>query len=313
MSLDEATAAYLASAALEQRPMRELTVAEARAGEAKWAEQLEPGPQMADVRNTHVAVAGGRIPVRILVPNERPRAVIVFYHGGGWVLGSIDESDVLTRHLASRTNCAVVSVGYRLAPEYRYPTAVDDASAALEWSAAHMTEIAGARVPVIVAGDSAGGNIAAVVARRAHDRGGPGIALQVLVYPVTDCDFDTLSYVDPANQVFLLRDDMVWFWDHYAPEPEARKHPDASPMKVVFLSGLPPAVVLTAEHDVLRDEGELYAMRLVQAGVPVEQRRFEGQVHGFLSMTGILPGSEAGLAYIASAIERCLERESGPR
>ena len=310
MALDEATAAYVAKVASEQKPLREMTVAEARASEAAQTELLEPGPQVAEVRNTRVAVAGGWIPVRIFVPDETPRGVIVFYHGGGWVLGSIDEYDALARHLAKKTGCAVVSTGYRLAPEYRYPTAVDDAYAALEWVAAHLEKIGSARVPLIVAGDSAGGNIAAVVARRARDRGGPRIALQVLVYPPTDCDFDTLSYVDPASQALLTRDDMIWFWEQYAPEPDARRHPDASPMKVVFLSRLPPAVILTAEHDVLRDEGELYAMRLVQAGVPVEQRRFEGQIHGFLSMVGVLPGSDAGLSYIASAIERCLERDS---
>lgn len=310
MALDEATAAYVAKVAPEQKPLREMTVSQARAGEAAQAELLEPGPQLAEVRNTRVVVAGGWMPVRIFLPNERPRGAIVFYHGGGWVLGTIDEYDVLARHLASMTGCALVSAGYRLAPEYRYPTAVDDAYAALEWVAKHIEEIAGARVPLIVAGDSAGGNIAAVVARRARDRSGPRIALQVLVYPVTDCDFDTLSYVDPANQVLLTRDDMIWFWDHYAPEPDARKHPDASPMKVVFLSGLPPAVILTAEHDVLRDEGELYAMRLVQAGVAVEHRRFEGQVHGFLWMIGVLPRSADGLSYIAAAVERCLDRES---
>jgi acetyl esterase len=160
-------------------------------------------------------------------------------------------------------------------------------------------------VPIIVAGEGSGGNLAAVVARRSSQRNGPPLHLQVLVCPVTDCDFDSLSYTDPASQLLLDRDAMIWFWDMYAPEPGARTHPDASPLQAVFLSGLPPAVIVTAEHDVLRDEGELYAMRLVQAGVPVEHRRFDGQMHGFFSMTGILPASEEGIDYVADAIRRC--------
>jgi acetyl esterase len=221
----------------------------------------------------------------------------------------VDESDALARQLASRTGCAVVSVGYRLAPEYRYPTAVEDAWSALQWVEGRVDEIAGRQVPLIVAGEGAGGNLAAVVARRSFERKGPPIALQVLICPVTGCDFDALSYTDPANQLLLDRRGMSWFWDQYAPDTAARRHPDASPLETVFLSGLPPAVILTAEHDVLRDEGELYAMRLVQAEVPVEHRRFAGQMHGFFGMSGVLPCSAEGFSYVAAGIDRCLERE----
>ena len=161
---------------------------------------------------------------------------------------------------------------------------MQDAWAALDWAAASTAQItgggAGPPLPLIVAGESAGGNLAAVVARRSAERGGPGVLLQVLICPVTDSDTGGLSYTDPANQLLLDRDEMIWFWDQYVPDPAARRHPDASPLQAVFFNGVPPAVILTAEHDVLRDEGELYAMRLVQAGVPAEHRRFAGQIHG---------------------------------
>jgi acetyl esterase len=169
-------------------------------------------------------------------------------------------------------------------------------------------------VPLIVAGDSAGGNLAAIMAQRAKAAASsgvdsPAIALQVLVYPVTDCDLETTSYTDPANQLLLSRESMVWFWDHYAPEPEARTHPDASPLRQVDLRNLPPAVVLTAEHDPLRDEGELYATRLVQADVPVRHQRFDGQMHGFFTMNGVLPGADAAMDYVAAAIDDQLTGE----
>ena len=194
--------------------------------------------------------------------------------------------------------------------EFRYPTAVEDAWAALRWAAAHAGDlagdIAGEPVPLIVAGENAGGNLAAVMARRSAEQDGPAVLLQVLICPVTDYDTDGLSYTDPANQLLLDRDAMIWFWDHYAPEPSARVHPDASPLQAVFLTGVPPAVILTAEHDVLRDEGELYAMRLIQAGVPVEHRRFAGQMHGFFGLLDVLPGSADGLRYVTDQVAQAL-------
>ena len=258
------------------------------------------------VADGRVVASGGVVPIRLLVPNERPGGVIVYYHGGGWVIGAIDDVEPLGRQLAERTGCAVVLVDYRLAPEYRFPTAVDDAWAALGWVNAHMEDIAGARVPLIVAGDSAGGNLAAVMSQRAKGRGGPPIALQVLVYPVTDCDFTTTSYLHPDNQLLLTRDAMVWFWDHYAPDPLVRAHPDASPLRNPEVSLLPAAVVLTAEHDPLRDEGEVYATVLRKAGVSVKHRRFAGQMHGFFPMVNVLPGSAAGIDYVVEAIEESL-------
>jgi len=270
-----------------------------------------PGPDMASVRDTRVRASGGFVPVRVLVPVQRPRGVIVYYHGGGWVIGGLADFDKLGRLLARRTGCAVILVDYRLAPEYRFPTAVDDAWAALRWAGEQRAELTGAgeegtRAPLIVAGDSAGGNLSAIMALRARAAGGPPVALQVLVYPVTDCDLESTSYRDPANQLMVSRESMAWFWNHYAPDPEARLHPDASPLRSASFAGLPPAVILTAEHDVLRDEGELYATRLVKAGVPVRHRRFAGQMHGFFTMVDALPGAAAGLDYVAAAIDEQL-------
>ena len=321
MALDQATTALLEQlAASGGRPLQELTPAEARGVMAAMRGEQAPGPDMASVRDTRVRASGGFVPVRVLVPVARPRGVIVYYHGGGWVIGGLADFDKLGRLLAQRTGCAVLLVDYRLAPEYRFPTAVDDAWAALRWADEHRAELTGAgrpetEAPLIVAGDSAGGNLSAIMTLRARAAGGPPVALQVLVYPVTDCDLESTSYRDPANQLMLSRESMAWFWDHYAPDPEARLHPDASPLRSASFAGLPPAVILTAEHDVLRDEGELYATRLVKAGVPVRHRRFAGQMHGFFTMVDALPGAAAGLAYVAAAIEERLsprDRESAP-
>jgi acetyl esterase/lipase len=303
VTLDKATATLLAQlAAAETQPMHEMTPREARAMMAGADGPAPPAPEMAAVRDALVSVSGGHVPVRVLTPGGRPRAVIVYYHGGGWVLGALDEVDALGRQLAHRTGSVVVLVDYRLAPEFRFPTAVDDSWAGLRWTAEHLTELAGGPSPLIVAGDSAGGNLAAVMAHRAKAAGGPPIAVQVLAYPVTDCDLDTTSYRDPANQLMVSRDDMIWFWDHYAPVPAARVHPDASPLRSPDLSRLPPAVILTAEHDVVRDEGELYATLLARVGVPVRHKRFTGQMHGFFTMTGELPGADAALDFVVAGI-----------
>jgi acetyl esterase len=310
MALDEATAALLSQmAAAGIKPLHEMTPQEARAFASSLRADPDTMPEMAKVQNRRVRVTGGVVPVRLLVPHDQPQGVIIYYHGGGWVIGSIDDSELLGRRLAQRTACAVVLVDYRLAPEYRFPTAVDDSYAALCWVDRNIEEIAGRRVPIMVAGDSAGGNLAAVMALQARDRKGPSIALQILVYPVTDADFESTSYRDPENDLMLTRDAMIWFWDHYAPDPSGRINPDASPLQVPDTSNLPPAVVLTAEHDVLRAEGEIYATRLIKSGVPVDHHRFAGQMHGFFTMVDLLPGSEAGINYVVDAVHRRLSEQ----
>jgi acetyl esterase len=313
MALDEATTAFLTQMAESgHRPLHEMTPMEARGFGAALKEMYGPGPEVEEVTEDTVPVNGGEIGIRTFTPHGGARAVLVYYHGGGWVLGAIDEYDTLARQLADRTGAAVVLVDYRLAPEHRFPTAVNDAWAALRWIDERRERIAGGPAPLIVAGDSAGGNLSAVVAQRAKAEGGPDIALQVLVYPVTDADLDNASYLDPQNQLMLSRDSMIWFWDHYVPEHADREHPNASPLQAPEVSGLPPAVVLTAEHDVLRDEGEAYADRLEQSGVPVRRRRFAGQMHGFFQMVNLLPGAADGIDYVAAEIDRHLAADPAP-
>ena len=310
MPLDWATAELLEQmAAGGGKPLHESTVEEARGLAAGLADQVGPAPAMFRVEEHSLPVPDGAVPIRVLVPLEQPAGVIVYYHGGGWVVGSINESDTVARKLAERTSCSVVLVDYRLAPEHRYPVAVDDSWAALEWVGEHLAEIAAPGVPLFVAGDSAGGNLAAVMALRSRDRGGPTIASQILIYPVTDADFERPSYTDPENQLLLTREAMVWFWDHYEPDAERRSEADASPLQAADLAGLPPAVVLTAEYDVLRDEGEAYAERLRDAGVPVNFQRYEGQTHGFFTLL-VLHGSERGFQQVVKAVRAVIYERS---
>ena len=287
------------------RPLPDLTPGEARAQSELLDAGRSTGPEVASVVELSAPVDGGAAPtVRVLRPVEQPAGIIVYFHGGGWVLGTLDGYDPVLRALAVTTGWAVASVGYRLAPEHRYPTAVDDCSAALAWITAHPAEVTGTEggggdPPIVVAGDSAGGNLAAVVARRVRDAGGPAPAAQVLIYPVADCDLDTESYTDPANQLLLDRPSMEWFWDHYVADPARRTEPDASPLRAADLAGLPPALVITAEFDPLRDEGEAYAARLADAGVPTELVRFPGQMHGFWSIVQV-PGHEEAVDRVAA-------------
>jgi acetyl esterase len=300
---DEVTAFLTEMAASGVKPIEESTPEEVRALVADLKELYGSGPEMARVEEHTVAgVDGGSFPVRVFVPGGTARGVFIYYHGGGWVIGAIDEFDTLARKLAARTGCAVVLVDYRLAPEFRYPTAADDAYAALEWVAEHVTDIAGAEVPIIVGGDSAGGNLAAVTALRARDRHGPAVALQALVYPVTDADVDNQSYTSAENQLMLTREGMIWFWDHYAPDEAQRKEVDAAPLQADDVSGLPPAVVILAEYDVLRDEGQAYADRLRDSGVPVEVHVHPGQMHGFFTLL-MLPGHDEAIDQINSALD----------
>lgn len=302
MALDAATTSLLGQlAAAGGPPMHETTPTEARARMAAMAGLYPPGPELPRADDVFIPGPGGDLPARVLAP-ATPRGVLVYLHGGGWVVGAIAEHEALGRLLAEATGCTVVLPSYRLAPEAPWPAAVEDAWAALGWVADHLGDLAFDGAPLVVSGDSAGGNLATVLARRARDAGGPAIDLQVLVYPVTDHDFDNGSYTDPANQLALNRQTLQWFWDHYA-AAEHRAHPDVSPARAEDLSGLPPAVVVTAEHDVLRDEGIAYAEQLRAAGVPVEHRDFAGQMHGFFTMVGLLPAQREALDHVASLVD----------
>ncbi|MBH77144.1 MAG: esterase [Dehalococcoidia bacterium] len=309
MTLDFATTELLKQLAeSDSKPLHMGSVDEARTFSASMADQQGPAPAMFGVEEHNLSTPEGTIHLRVLIPLKQPAGVIVYYHGGGWVIGSIDETDTVARKLAERTSCSVVLVEYRLAPEHRFPAAVNDSYAALSWASEHLPEISRPNAPLFVAGDSAGGNLAAVMALRARDQGGPPIAAQILIYPVTDADFERPSYTDPANQLLLTREAMAWFWNHYAPEPEHRQNTEASPLRASDLRGLPPAVVLTAEHDVLRDEGEAYAEQLRKAGVPVNFVRYEGQTHGFFTLL-MLPGSEAGFQQVVKAVRTIIHEQ----
>ena len=280
-------------------PTWELTPGEVRAGVAIIADMIGPGPDVAEVRDIAIPSQAGGIPARVYSPVADPPGTVVYYHGGGWVIGSIDGWDAVCRALAVASGCELVSVDYRLAPEHRFPAAADDAYDALAWVA---SSLAGGR-PLVVAGDSAGGNLAAVAALRARDSGGPALAMQVLVYPVTDHDMDRASYRKYDGTEFIVnKRDMIWFWDHYAPDQAARSNPYASPLRATDLSGLPPAYVVTAEHDPLRDEGFAYADRLRDARVPVEHRHYGSQIHGFFTMVNLLDDGDKAVAEAGAAI-----------
>jgi len=283
VTLDIASTAFLAQSALSGAPsLHEVSPEEARLMYTGMAALSHEGPAMANMEEVSIPTADGdTVRAHVLTPQGTPKSVIVYYHGGGWVIGNIDDYLTAGRHLAARCQSVVILAGYRLAPEHRYPTAPNDCWDALTWVDSHMDKLASQRLPLIVAGDSAGGNLAAVVAQRAKQEGAPDLSLQVLVYPVTDAAMDTASYADPANQLMLSQESMAWFWDYYAPDKEQRLEAGASPLRADDLSGLPPAVVITAEYDVLRDEGETYAARLREQGVPVVQKRFDRQLHGF--------------------------------
>lgn len=262
------------------------------------------GEAVADVENRKIPGPEGPIPVRIYSPaprSDKPRGALVWFHGGGWVIGELDTADFSCRALANRSGSVVVSVDYRLAPEAKYPAAADDCLAATRWVAEQAATIGVDPRRVAVGGDSAGGNLAAVVAQQARELNGPALTHQVLVYPVTDYHFETASYRENAEGYLLTRDSMIWFWHHYLSSPSEGLAPKASPMRATDLSGLPPATVITAQYDPLRDEGEAYAVRLQQAGVPTELLRYEGQTHGFFGNPLIDDGMSA-LDRVAAAL-----------
>jgi len=293
-------------AAVGAPPLWELTPEEARAGIEANTAIIPAGPAMESVRDIVIPSQAGGMPARVYSPSADAPGVVVYYHGGGWVVGSLDGWDPSVRALAAASGCDVLSVDYRLAPEHAFPAAADDAYDALVWVAS-SGGLADGR-PVVVAGDSAGGNLATVAALRARDSGGPAIALQVLVYPVVDCDMDRRSYREyDGEELILNRRDMRWFWDKYAPDEETRVNPYASPLRAASLAGLPPAYLITAEHDPLRDEGFAYADRLRDARVAVEHRHYGSQIHAFFSFTGILDDADKAVSEAGAAIRSAVE------
>jgi acetyl esterase len=256
------------------------------------------GPALAEVRDVTIPGPAAPLGARVYRPEGALPGTVVYLHPGGWVSGALDDFDVPCRLLAVESRRSVLSVDYRLAPAHPFPAAADDAFAAVRRAAE-----AG---PVAVVGDSAGGNLAAVCALRARDAGGPAIALQVLVCPILDHDFETGSYREHANAYLLGAETMVSFWDRYVPDRDERGRPDASPLRAPELAGLPPALVVVAEHDVLRDEGRRYAERLAAAGVQITVSYYADMPHGFFTMVNALDRANEAVAEVGRAVRAAL-------
>jgi acetyl esterase len=265
---------------------------------AKVEDRVIPGPD-----------DGVEIPVRIYWPgasteSDSQKAGLVFFHGGGWVLGNLDAYDHLCHALANAGDCVVVSVDYRLAPEHRFPAAAEDSYAATVWTARHADELGIDRGRIAVGGDSAGGNLAAVVSLMDRDRGTSHVAYQVLIYPITDANLETPSYIENGAGYFLTTERMAWFWELYLNDASEAANPYAAPLQAESLAGLPPAYVMTAEFDPLLCEGDAYADRLEVAGVSVERELYDGQIHGFVRRIDLYDRATVAINRIGQLIRR---------
>ena len=262
------------------------------------------GPEVAKVEDRSVSWRDAEVPVRIYTPaGTGPFPILIWCHGGGMVVGDLETADATARHLTVETGCVTVSVDYRLAPETKFPGACDDCYAAAVWASDNAASIQGDASRMAVGGDSAGGNLAAVVAQMARDRAHPDLAFQLLVYPMTALDFETPSYVDNADGYLLTRDSMKWYWDQYLGASDDPNHPYAVPSKARSFQNLPPALVITAEFDPLRDEGETYAKNLEAAGVPTTCTRYDGMIHGFFAMSGAVDKAGQAVSQAAAAMK----------
>lgn len=275
---------------------------DARALIAAGRSVLGAGPELERVEDIEIASAGATIAARLYVPSPKPTGIIVYIHGGGWVIGTPDDYDAYVRTLAAQTGCAVLFPDYRLAPENPFPAGLDDSEAAIRAAAGGIAGLPPSQ-PLVVAGDSAGANLATVAARRL--RGEIAIRLQALSYPTVGCDFDTASYAAHGTGLPLTRRDMEWFFAHYAPR-EAWGHADISPLTADDLRGMPETVLVTAEYDVLCDEGEAYAQALRAAGVKVTQRRIDGVTHGFVRLHNLFDVAHAELETLSKDIVRAI-------
>jgi acetyl esterase/lipase len=287
-------------------PMETLSVPEAR-DVARGLDQLAGDAEpMSRVEDRKIAGRSSEIPVRIYVPDgDGPFPGVVFLHGGGWVIGDLDTHDKICRAIGRRAGAVVVSVDYRRAPEHAFPAALEDSIDALAWVADNAAALRIDPRKLVIAGDSAGGAMATIVAAETRDTERPALALQVLVYPATNLSgFETASHREFAEDHFLTRSLMEWFASQYIPRPADRTRPDASPAFIDDLGGLPPALVITAECDPLRDEGEVYAQRMRDSGVPVTLTRYAGMIHPFLHFIGVTPSANKALDEIAAAIRK---------
>ncbi len=284
-------------------PFNEMSPQEAREAMAALRPQGEPEP-VAQVHEMMVPGPAGDIPARGYLPTDDPSTLptVVYFHGGGWVIGDLDSHDAVCRAICNRAGISVMSVDYRLAPEATYPAAAEDCYAAVAWMNSMYDQQGGRDDRIAVAGDSAGGNLAAVVAQMARDRGGPRIDSQILIYPVTDFNFETESYKQNGVNYGLSEVGMRWFWDLYLNDDSEGAQPYASPMQAADLSNLPRSLTITAEYDPLRDEGEAYAAALSAAGVQSGCTRYDGVIHGFVGAFQAVPEGSQALDQIAAEL-----------
>ena len=263
-----------------------------------------PAPDLFEVRDLVAGVTAGAISLRLYRPADGVLPALVYFHGGGWVVGDLETHDVVCRQIAMQAHAVVIAVDYRLAPEHPFPAAVEDAWSATMWIAAHAPELGIDAKRLAVGGDSAGGGLAAVVALMARDSSKLRLTLQVLVYPVTDLRAESASYSNYAEGYLLTRAAMQWYIAQYAPTPQAIDDWRASPLRAPWVHGVAPALIIAAELDPLCDEGEAYARRLQGARVPVEYQRLDGMIHGFLTMGGRIDAANKAVSIIADALKR---------
>ncbi|KRE98033.1 hypothetical protein ASG88_17825 [Nocardioides sp. Soil777] len=288
--------------------MHEATVAESRAAQYEWVPYMGAREPLAAVEDRFIAGPTAELPVRIYRPDVGGALpALVAFHGGCWIVGNIDLVDRPFRALAAATGCVVVAVNYQKAPEHPFPVPLDDCHAGFRWTVEHATELGINPARVGVVGDSAGGNLAAAVCLKARDDGRPVPAVQVLIYPAVDWSLDTPSAHECADGYGLTTLDMAWSWRQYAPEASTRDDPLVSPLRAPSLVGLPPAVVVTAGFDVLRDEGIAYAERLRADGVPVAHHHYPGTIHGFWWMRAAVDECEEMLNDVAVALRRIVD------
>lgn len=312
---------------LERNPvpgLYTLPIEEARAADVRSAIEtagaVEP---VACVSDFLVPGPAGPLAARLYLPDEgahsqppgqqppgqqRKPPVLVYFFGGGWSLGTLDTSDAVCRRLTNLARCATVAMSYRLAPENKFPAAVEDCYAGTAWVAVHAADLGVDATRLAVGGDSSGGNLAAAVTLLARERGGPLLAHQLLVYPNTDYAADTDSMRDVTDELFFNPKSVAWYWGMYLSSPQDGANPLASPLRADDLAGLPPATVITAEYDPLRDEAEQYAARLSGAGVPTELIRYDGMTHGFFTALGTLDLARDAVATAADRLSRAFAR-----
>ncbi len=292
-------------------PMETLTPTEARAAYARTREALSPtAPAITEIRDLAAEGPHGPIPMRLYRDGDpgKPRTALAYFHGGGWVIGDLDSHDTVCRQIARSSGAIVIAVDYRMGPEKKFPAAVDDAIAATGWIAGHAASLGIDARRIAVGGDSAGGNLATVTAIHARDNHGPDIAAQILIYPATDFSMTQESHRLFGEGYVLTRSLMAYFQNHYLTEKD---HGDwrASPILMQDLSRLPPTLIITAGFDPLRDEGEDYARRLIEAGVFTAVKRFPGQIHGFLTMGRLIPQAGEAIALIAAFLRTILSSQ----